>query len=293
MGAYVTASDIDFPDSIEDLTRILQTLNSEETLIILASINYLIQHSEDLPVTEIALRQAFCSRILQGQIAYKDPTRCFIFSRQSTLRLLTEVACLFDGHSKSGMNQADVKNKLARSYLIVNGLSNEKESDSQNDWEADWENEQTALKRSVMVDFIPICEYGIQSLSSRGTNEFLVRTYELLGRLENIDSSIDVNDIFYQATGLTLRNYYHLIALVVLKYLNFSLESIRKGETLFMDLNRSPALKPQYDKLLPHACISIDTLAAEAGKSTSLRNEFRLWRQYPLVRLSGDRVLHP
>lgn len=29
VGSYITASDIDFPDSIEDLTTILQTLNSE------------------------------------------------------------------------------------------------------------------------------------------------------------------------------------------------------------------------------------------------------------------------
>ena len=291
VGSYITASDIGFPDSIEDLTTILQTLNSEEVLVILAGINCLIQHSEDLFVTEIAFQQAFCSRILREQIAYKNPTGRFIFGRQSTLRLLTEVACLFNVCSRNDINPAEVKNKLARSYLIVNGLSNGKESGSQNDLEIETEN-QAALRRSVMVDFIPLVEYRMRALSSRSDGEFLVRTYELLCRLEKTGSNIDVNDVFYEATGLTLRNYYHLIALIAVKYLNLSLEAILEGkDSLFIDFKDSPDLKSLYDKLLPHTCISVNTLTAETAKSPSLANEFRLWRQYPLVRLSENRII--
>ena len=292
VGAYITASDIGFPNSIEDLTKILRTLNSEAVLVILAGINYLIQHSENLPATEIAFQQAFCSRILREQIAYKNPTGRFIFGRQSTLRLLTEVACLFDVHSKSDMNQTEVKNKLARSYLIVNGLSEAEEPDSLNDLEVYGENEQAALRRDVMVDFIPLWEYRIRPLSSRGNNELLVRAYELLRRLEKTNTNVDVNRIFCQATGLTLRNYYHLILLVVSKYLNLSVQEILEGEeSLFIDFKGAPDLKPLYDKLLPHDCISVNTLAAKAAKSTSLRNEFRLWRRYPLVKITEDRIV--
>ena len=292
VGAYITASDIGFSDSMEDLTRILQPLNSEKTLIILAGINCLIQHSKNLSLTHAALQKAFCSPIILNQIDYKNPLGNFIFGRQSTLRLLTEVACFFDVYSKNDMNQTKVKNELAISYLIVNGLSDEEGSDSQNDLKTDGENEQAALKRDVLVDFIPLSEYKIRPLASRSISEFLVRTYELLRRLEKTDSNIDVNDIFYQATGLTLRNYYHLIALVVVKYLNLSPEAILEGEeSLFINLKGSPSLKPLYDKLLPHDCISVDTLAAKTEKSTGLTNEFRLWRQYPLVRLSDDRII--
>lgn len=292
VGAYITASDIGFPDSTEDLTTILSTLDSEKILIILASINCVIQHSENLSVTNAAFQQTFCSRYLRDQIDINNLTGNFIFGRQPTLRLLEEVADLFDTRLESDMNQTELKNKLARSYLIVNGLSEVEKPDSLNDLEADGENEQAALKRDVLVDFIPLSEYRMRSLASRSTSEFLVRTYELLCRLEKTDSNIDVNDIFYQATGLTLRNYYHLIALVVLKYLNLSFEAILAGEeSLFIDLKGSPSLKPLYDKLLPHDCISVNTLAAKTEKSTGLTNEFRLWRQYPLVRLSDDRII--
>ena len=189
------------------------------------------------------------------------------------------------------MSQTDVKNKLARGYLIANGLSGKEELNSQNNLEIE-EEDPAALKRDVLIDFIPLVEYRMRPLSSRSHGESLVRTYELLRRLEKTDSNIDVNDLFYQATGLTLRNYYHLIALIVLKYLTLSLEKISKGEeSLFINFNDSPALKPLYDKLLPHACISVNTLAAETEKSTSLTNEFRLWRQYPLVKLSENHII--
>ena len=291
VGAYITASDIGFPDSIEDLTKILSTLDSEKILIILAGINCVIQHSENLFITETAFQQAFCSRYLRGQIDIKNPTGNFIFGRQPTLRLLSEVACLFNTHLESDMSQTDVRNKLGRGYLIANGLSGKEKLDSQNNLEIE-EEDQAALRRDVMVDFIPLVEYRMRPLSSRSNGEFLVRTHQLLCRLEKTDSNIDVNDIFYQATGLTLRNYYHLIALIVLKYLNLSLEAISEGEeSLFIDFKGVPALKSLYDKLLPHDCISVDTLAAKTEKSPSLTNEFRLWRRYPLVRLSEDRII--
>ncbi len=291
IGIYITASDIGFPDSIEDLTKILSTLDPEEILIILSGINCIIQHSENLSVTNAALQQALCSRYLRDQIDIKNSTGNFIFGRQPTLRLLTEVARLLDMHSKGDISQDDPRNRLARAYLIANGLSDKEKLNSQNDLEIEAE-DQAALRRSVMVDFIPLVEYRMRPLSSRSNSEFLVRTYELLCRLEKIDSNIDVNDLFYQATGLTLRNYYYLIALIVSKYLTLSLEKILEGEdSLFINFKGSPALKPLYDKLLPHACISVNTLAAETEKSPNLTNEFRLWRQYPLVRLNENHII--
>ena len=292
VGTYITASDIGFPDSIEDLTKILSTLDSEKILIILAGINCVIQHSENLSVTNAAFQQAFCSRYLRDQIDIENLTGNFIFGRQPTLCLLAEVACLFNMHLESDMSQTDVRNKLARSYLIANELGAAEKSSSLANLEVDEENEKAALKRDVLVDFIPLWEYRMHPLSSRSNGEFLVRTYELLCRLERANSNIDVNDLFYQATGLTLRNYYHLIALIVLKYLTLSLEKVLEGkESLFIDFKGSPDLKPLYDKLLPYACISVNTLAAKTEKSPSLTNEFRLWRQYPLVRLSEDRII--
>ena len=88
VAAYITASDIGFPDSIEDLRKILSTLDSEKILIILAGINCMIQHSENLSVTNVAFQQAFCSRYLRDQIDIKNSTGNFIFGRQSTLRLV-------------------------------------------------------------------------------------------------------------------------------------------------------------------------------------------------------------
>ena len=291
VGSYITASDIDFPDSIEDLTKILGTLNSEKILAILASVNWLIQHTEDLSLTDEALQEAFCSPILINQIDYKAPAGSFIFGRQSTLYLLTEIARLFDANSQSDISQTETKNKLARSYLIANGLSGEEDLDSQNDLETNGEDEWADHKRSILVNFIPLSEYGIRPLSSRSTGELFVRTHELFHRLQKAGSKINVDGIFCEATGLTLQEYYYLIALILAKYLNFSRASIMEGESLYVDLEHTPTLKPLYDKLLPHACVSVDVLATKAEESVSLKNEFRLWRQYPLVKVSGDRII--
>ena len=291
VGAYITASDIGFPDSIEDLNKILSTLNSEEILIILSSINWLIQHSENFSVTDNALREAFCSPILLNQIDRTDPAGSVIFGRQPTLRLLEEVARLFDIHREGDVNKDNVRNKLARSYLIINGLFDEEELDSRNNLETNGADEWEDHKRSTLVNFIPLSEYGIRPLNSRSTSELFVRTYELFHRLQRADSKINVDGIFCEATGLTLRSYYYLIALVVFKYLNLSLEAIMAGQSLLFDLNGSPDLKPLYDKLLPHACISVDALAIEAENSTRWKNEFLLWRRYPLVRTSQDHII--
>ena len=291
VGIYITASDIGFPDSIEDLMKILSTSDSEKFLIILAGINCIIQHSKNLSRTNYALQEAFCSSVVLNQIDCKRPTGSLIFGRQPTLRLLTEVARLFDTHSKDDISLDDLKNKLARGYLIANGLSGEDKRNSQNDLEIKAE-DQVALRRDVLVNFIPLMEYRMRPLSSRSNGEFLVRSYELLCRLEKTDSNIDVNDLFYQATGLTLLNYYHLIALIVVKYMNLSLEAISEGEeSLFIDFKGSPDLKSLYDKLLPHDCISVNTLTVETEKYSGLANEFLLWRQYPLVRLSENHII--
>ena len=251
VGAYITASDIGFPDSMEDLTKILSTLDSEKILIILAGINCIIQHSKNLSQTNYALRQAFCSSIVLNQIGRKRPTGNFIFGRQPTLRLLTEIARLFNTHLKGDVSLDDPRNELARAYLIANGLSDEDKLNSQNDLEIKAE-DQAALRRDVLVDFIPLMEYRMRPLSSRSNGEFLVRSYELLCRLEKTDSNIDVNVLFYQATGLTLRNYYHLIALIVVKYMNLSLEAISEGEeSLFIDFKGSPNLKSSVRQITP------------------------------------------
>ena len=93
-------------------------------------------------------------------------------------------------HLESDMSQTDVRNKLARSYLIANELGAAEKSSSLANLEVDEENEKAALKRDVLVDFIPLWEYRMHPLSSRSNGEFLVRTYELLCRLERANSNI-------------------------------------------------------------------------------------------------------
>ncbi len=62
------------------------------------------------------------------------------------------------------------------------------------------------------------------------------------------------------------------------------------GSDIFIDMKPTPSLGCMYHKLLPHVCVSIDELAHKAKKIPSLPNEFRLWRKYPLVKLSENKI---
>lgn len=286
VGMVLTASDVGYPNTSEHLTKILQSFNDKQILGCLSLINRR-QYSENFSVVEKVLKKCFCSPILHTQIDIKGLAGRFIFNRQSTLHLLSESVCLANPHSKRDMTQVDARNDLARSYLIANELLESVDSVGQGGSETDL----AERKREVLIGTIPYLEYSVHSHPSRSTTELMVRSYELCRRFEKASSNIDVSVIFRKATGLTLREYYTLIWLVVGAYLLPSSSGFLDEGSLFVDPKSNPSLTPLYDRLLPYLCLSMDELASKAGATSSLPNEFRLWRQYPLVKISERQVV--
>lgn len=287
IGMVLTASDVDYPNTPEHLTKILQSFNDKQILCCLSLINRRLHCSTDLLVVERALQKIFCSPILQTQIDRKGLAERFVFNRQSTLHLLSESARLANPHSKRDMKQIDARNDLARSYLIANELLESEGSVSQGVLETDLESE-LARKREVLINTIPFLEYSTHPHPSRSTLELVVRSCELCRRFEKAD--LDV--LFRQATGLTFQEYYTLVFRVIRTFLfPSSPDAIRDEGSPVVDLESHPNLTPLYDRLLPHLRISIDELALKAKATSSLPNEFRLWRQYPLVKISDHQVI--
>ena len=64
-----------------------------------------------------------------------------------------------------------------------------------------------------------------------------------------------------------------------------------KGEVGFINTNPSPCLKPLYDKLLQQICVLIDDLPHRAQLTCSLPSEYRLWREYPLVKMGENQIM--
>lgn len=296
VGMVLTASDVGYPDTPEHLTKILQSFNDKQILCCLSLINSRLHCSINLSVVERALRKIFCSPILQTQIDIKELAGRFVFNRQSTLHLLSESARFADPHSKRDMKPIDARNDLARSYLIANELLESGGSAGQGSLETDLESELAERKREVLIDTIPFLEYSTHPHPSRSTAELVVRSYELCRRFEKADLYIKgnvqkVNVLFRQATGLTFQEYYTLVFLVIRTFLfPSSPKAILDEGSLVVDLESHPSLAPLYERLLPHLCISIDELARKA-KATSLPKDFRLWRQYPLVKISDHQVI--
>ena len=283
IGKVITANQVDFPDSTEHLTQILSSFNSTDILITLAKINLFLQCSKDFSLTERILQRNFCSRYLRDEIDWRGLRGDFIFNRQSTLRLLSESVRVSDPCSARSPDTSDsAKIELARCYLIAN--------ESPNDESSDHETSSAQKKRKeLLVASIPFAAYPENSAEPRRIRNPLVRSKEFLRHFQEDPSKFDINKTFHETTGLTPQDYQYLIYSIAAVYLTLSPEEILKGESLFVDTKPSPALGQLYEKLLPHVCISIDELRDEA-KLDRFKNDFRLWRRYPLVKMDENRI---
>ena len=284
LGRVLSASQIGFPDSTEELTRVLSSFNCRQILWTLARINLLLQCSENFPEDDRFLKETFCSCFLLNEINCRGLDGDYIFTRQATLRLLTESARLSNPHSERYVNKPDSMNELARSYLIANEFIKAEATKIRQDLEVN-------TKKDLLVGSIPTLEYAIHPNSMNRTVDLMVRSEEFYRLLQEIPSNIDVNKVFSEAIGLTLQEYQYLICGILWQYLKISRKEILAGEGLVVDLKLSSSVASLYNKVLPHISISLDELANEARKSTNLENEFRLWRLYPLVRLSEHKVI--
>ena len=288
----IEAEDLGYTSSAEELTQIVGKFNYKNVLVNLARINLFFQRIEDLSDEEI-LKQAFCPPFWLATIeALRRLQGRSIFNRQSTLRLLTECARVSDQYSTFTLERATARNDLAKCYLIANGMLDDGSSDS--DIVSGDE-----LSKQIIADTISTIEYAINTSLPYRTKLLMVRSAEFLRRLSETEEArlgVDANQTFLQATGLTLQDYQHLVFSVFAVYWNCSLQEIVRQDpfmdrSLFFGPNSVPDLAPLYEKFLPHTCISIDELKEKAENFSSFKNEFRLWRQYPLVQISENQIL--
>ena len=289
----LTGHELGYMESAEELTQILSKFNHEDILIQLARINLLLQRSKDFQHDERILKENFCNPvILNGVDASQSLRGRFIFSRQLTLRLLNECARVSNPHSTYTFDRRDVRNDLAKCYLIANGMLDDDGSDSDIVSEDE-------LSKQIIADTITTVDYAINTSPGYRTKLLMVRSAEFLRRLADTEEErlgVDANQTFSQATGLTLQDYQHLVFSIFAVYWNFSPQEIVRQDpfmdgSLFFGPNSVPDLAPLYEKFLPHTCISIDELKEKAENFSSFKNEFRLWRQYPLVQISENQIL--
>ena len=283
-GHILSASMVGYQYSIDTLSQILRSFNLQEMLGTLARINLLLQVSEGFSEEEKFLKKTFCSDDLLNKIIHKGLVEGFMFTRQSCLRLLTESACSSDINSKRYLDKIDAMNELATSYLIVNELITAEAARIRQDIEVN-------IRKDLLVGSIPTLEYAIHPNFMHRTVDLMVRSKEYSRILSKIPSNIDVKDVFYKATGLTIKEYQYLIFNIAAKYLLTTRQEILKNEGMVFNFESSPHITSLYDKLCPHVSISIDVLRRTAQKPTKLENEFRLWRQYPLVSLTKYKVI--
>ncbi|MYB96091.1 hypothetical protein F4054_23430 [Candidatus Poribacteria bacterium] len=288
----LTGRELGYTESTEELTQIVGKFNYKNALVNLARINLFFQRIEDLSDEEI-LKQAFCSDFWLATIDSLSRLRGRpIFNRQSTLHLLTECAHVSDQHSTYTLERRDARNDLAKCYLIANGMLDDGSSGS-NTMSGE------ELSKEIIADTITTVDYAINTSPGYRTKLLMVRSAEFLRRLAETEEAclgVDANQTFLQATGLTLQDYQHLVFSIFAVYWNYSLQEIVRQDpfmdrSLFFDPNSVPDLAPLYENFLPHTCISIDELKEKAENSPSFKNEFRLWRQYPLVQISEDQIL--
>lgn len=282
----LSATQVGYFASEARLTDILRSFNHTELVIVLARINLFLHRSEDLFEYERVLRKNFCTPVLQHSITVSESLEdSIIFHREPTLRLLSMSARDARRNStRSPDIEEDARNDLATCYLVVNellateappaGMASEEEL------------------RNDLAELIAVFEYSVNSSPWRQIKHTIVRSNAILSLLQEKASTFDVNETFLEATtGLTLQQYQHLIFSVFAVYSRFSPEEILEGKALFIDTKPSPDLTPLYDKLLQHTCIPIDELAHSAETTTSLKSEFRPFRQFPLVKLSDDQIM--
>ncbi len=290
---FLTAEELGYTSSEEKLTQTLCKFNYRDILTTLGRINLLLQCSTDFPSGEEILKEAFCPDVWLATIDSSHQLRGrFIFNRQSTLRLLIESVLVSDPDSTYTLDRVDARNDLARCYLIANRLLDEGSSSSNttNDEE---------ICKEIIAGSVPTLDYAINTSPAYGTKFLTVRSAEFLNRLVNIQDAhlgVDANQTFFEATGLTLQDYQHLVFSIFAVYWNCSPQEIIRHDpstdgSLFFGPNSVPDLAPLYERFLPHTCISIDMLKEKAENFPSCKNEFRLWRQYPLVEVSENRIL--
>lgn len=284
----LTGHELGYTESAEELIQILSKFNYEDILIQLARINLLLQRSKDFQDDERILRVNFCNPVILNGIDASPSLRGrFIFSRQVTLRLLSECVQVSDPHSTYTLDRRAARNDLVKCYLIANGMLDDGSSGS----DATSEEE---LSKQIIAGSIPTVDYAINTSLEYRTKLLMVRSEEFLRHLLETEERrlrIDANQIFFQATGLTLQDYQHLVFSIFAVYWNCSPLEIVRDKSLFFGPNLVPDLAPLYAKLLPHICISIDDLKSKAKNFIGSKNEFLLCRKYPLVKIKEDQIL--
>ena len=209
--------------------------------------------------------------------------------RQATLRLLDKCACVSDSDSARAFDEINDRDDFAKAYLIVNGLLDIGSSTPSMVGDE--------LRKYLLVSSIPVMEYATNDSPEYETKTLMVRSEEFLCRLQKYSPELNVDEIFSQATGLTLQDYQRLIFGIFAFYWNFTSEEICRqdpirGKSLFFNPNgQSPELTPLYGKLLPHISISMDKLKNKAEERQRFEDEFYLWRKYPLLKISEDRTI--
>ena len=290
IGKFITAKQLGHvhTNPEEELTRILRTFSYKDILVTLARINLLFHRSANLLSDERKLKEAYCSIPMLNKID-GEIGNSFLFHRQATLRLLNKCACVAGLDSERAFDRNDALNDFAKSYLLVSELL-EAESSAQNMTGA-------KEKKDLLVKSFAFMEYSVNSSPAYETKKLMVRSQELLRHLQKHTSELNVDEIFLQATGLTLQDYQQLIFGVFAFYWNFTPQEISqqdpiKGKSLFFNPNgQSSELTPLYEKLLSHICISMDELRNRAKEHPPFEDELLLWREYPILKISEDRTI--
>ncbi len=282
----LTATEVGYSASESHLTEILRSFNYRAIVITLARINLLLQRNDDFSKSESILRKNFCSPILRNAIDSSSQLReRIIFNRESTLRLLSTSVNVSDPRSvRTPDGTEEAKSDLAKCYLIANELSEKESVDSGTNFPMDHGPE-------PLAGLIPALEYAINSQPWFRIRKFLVRSKAFLTRLIQEAENFDVNKTFCTATGLTLEGYQYLIFSILSVASHYSPQEILKGEAGFINTKPSPCLKPLYDKLLQQVCVPIEDLPYREQLTRSLPSEYRLWREYPLVKMGENQIM--
>lgn len=287
IGKFITANQLGpvYTSPEQELTRILRTFSYKDILVTLARINLLFHRSANLLSDERKLKEAYCSIPMLNKID-GEIGNSFLFHRQATLRLLNKCACVAGTDSERSFDRNDALNDFAKSYLLVSELL-EAESSARN-MTGDRE------KKDLLVKSFAFMEYSVNSSPAYETKKLMVRGEEFLRRLQAHTSELNVDEIFLQVTGLTLQDYQQLIFGIFAFYWNFTAEEIclQDSKSLFFNPNgQSPELTPLYEKLLSHICISMDELRNSAEEHPPFEDEFLLWREYPILKISEDQTI--
>ena len=293
IGKVITANQFGYvyANPEHELTGILRTFNYQDILVTLSRINLLFHRSTNLLNDERKLKEAYCNIPMLNKIE-KEVGNSFLFHKQATLRLLNKCACVSGSNSERSFDTNDDLNDFAKSYLLINELLDTRSSTRNMMGDSG--------RKDLLVKTFPMMEYAVNSSPGYETKKLLVRGEQFLRRLQGHTSELNVDEIFSQATELTLQDYQRLIFGIFAFYWSFTSEEICqqdpiRGKYLFFNPSgQSPELTPLYEKLFRHISISMDELRNRTEKHPNFENfedEFRLWRKYPLLKVSEDRTI--